>query len=106
MVKLPSSANGRFSDELPLPPELGWGDEGGWGEWQELFTTGREVSGWTDGEGRVDAVGWVRLAAATSSVTGPLIVRRRFTTSPSKPMASRVFPTCNQTHINKLLVRA
>lgn len=29
IVRLPSSANGRFSVELPLPPELGWGEDGG-----------------------------------------------------------------------------
>lgn len=92
MVRLPSSAKGRFSEELPLPPELGWGEDGGWGE--EELTGGGEDSGWVEGEGKVKGVGWSRLAAATSSLTGPLMVRRRFTTSPSRPMASRVFPTC------------
>lgn len=94
IVKLPSSANGRFSDELPLPPELGWGEDGGFGE--EELTITEEGSGWVMGEGKTVGVGWSRLAAATSSLTGPLMVRRRFTTSPSKPMASRVFPTCKK----------
>lgn len=84
---LPSSAKGRFSDELPLPPELGWGEDGGW--------VGEELalSVWVEGGGETEEVGCSRLAACTRSVTGPLMVLRRFTTSPSRPIASRVFPT-------------
>lgn len=75
IVRFPSSANGRFSAELPL--ELGW--------------VSLHCLSWT-GSGCGP-----RLAAATNSVTGPLIVLRRFTTSPSRPMASRCFPPAEPT---------
>lgn len=56
MVKLPSSANGRFSDELPLPPELGCGEDGGWGE-EEEDKRGEEASDWLVGAGKAEGDG-------------------------------------------------